>query len=124
LAKVADTNDYKKLDAEIKVKLEKVIDEAIVSYGFAKDKYMENNSVDTSNLNLKIKSITGNASPEAKKYGDSSLIPGNIEQENIDLALEYRANDAKQRVIDAFQEAVSKHPEFASRIDISSIHIV
>lgn len=124
LAKATDTNDYKSFDNDIKAKLEQVIKEAIVSYGFVKDKYRENNTVDSSNLHVKIESITGNASPEAKKYGDSSLIPGNREQENIDLALEHRAQDAKQRVISAFQDAVSEYPEFASRVDTSSIRIV
>lgn len=124
LAQAIDTNNYAMFDTVIKQKLDSIITQALVSYWFSKDKYKEQNPTESSKLQLSLEKIQGNASPEAKKYGDASLVPWKIEQENIDLAKKHRAEDAKQRILDVFQTIVSQHPEFASQIDTSSLNII
>lgn len=123
LAQAIDESDYEAFDNIVKQKLEEVINDAVVWFDFAVNEYAEDN-INENKLELKIDKIIGNASPEAYKYWDKSLIPGNIEEENVNLAKKYRAEDAKDKILDTFQKIVDENPTFASQIDTSSIQII
>lgn len=124
LADVLDEKNYALADSIVQAEIQKTILEEIVWFEFVKKERSEKTTPSELTTEVVLDSVGGYSSPEAAKYWDASLIPWNKEAENINLAKNIRGDDAKSRVLRAFNEIMKKHPDLASNIDTTSVQIV
>jgi len=124
LAEAINNEDYNEFYDVIERWVEGVLNPFMVGHRFSIEEYKKNNIKNTNKFTIHIHEIKWSASPEASKYGDKSLLPGNEEKENIDLAEKHRAQDAKWMIIQVFQNIISKNSEFVQQIDTSSMNIL
>lgn len=86
-AKPLNPEDYAKAEAYLRQQLERIFAERLIAFDMSERVYRRDHAPESLSQ-MKIQSIKflGAASPEAEKYGPSSIEPGHVEPENLELA--------------------------------------
>lgn len=124
VATALNNKNYTVADSIVQAEIKKTILEDIVWFNFVKKEWLEQSKPDTLSTEVVLDSVGWYSSPEAAKYWDKSLIPWNKEKENINLAKNIRGDDARSRILRAFNDIMIQHPDLANRIDTTSVKIV